>query len=68
MYRRAMMLIGRVDEGSNYGEFVATLYHNLAGIAHAQGRYVEGLKHAGARRTKRLVRQSWPIWDDTPKP
>jgi hypothetical protein len=28
MYRRTMMLIGRVDEGSNYKEFVATLYHN----------------------------------------
>ncbi len=57
MYLRAMMLVGRVNEDSNHGEFVATLYHNLAGIAHAQGRYAEGLKHAGRGvRARRRIR------------
>jgi len=56
MYLRAMMLVARGDEGSNHEEFVATLYHNLAGIAHAQGRYSEGLKHAlrGVQARKRI--------------
>ncbi len=57
MYLRAMMLMGRLDEGSKDEGFVATLYHNLAGNAHAQGRYVEGLRHAGLGvRARRRIR------------
>src|ERR1700733_6420345 len=58
MYLRALMLIDRLDEGSKDEGFVATLYHNLAGIAHAQGRYGEGLKHA--RRGVRIRRRIRP--------
>lgn len=56
MYLRAMMLVVRGDGGSNHEEFVATLYHNLAGITHAQGRNAEGLKHArrGVQARKRI--------------
>ncbi len=55
MYLRAMKLVARADDdGENREEFTATLYHNLAGIAHSRGRYSEGLDYA--RRGLRIRR------------
>jgi tetratricopeptide (TPR) repeat protein len=46
MYRRALKVILSLDDWSNRGDFVATLYHNLGGIAHAGGHCAEGLRYA----------------------
>jgi tetratricopeptide (TPR) repeat protein len=56
MYLRAIRIAGRVDEDWNREEFFATIYHNLAGIAHAKGRYAEGVKYArhGMRIRKKV--------------
>ncbi len=45
-YRRAMRLIASSRRNPGYKDALATLYHNLGGIAHARGRYGEGLRYA----------------------
>jgi len=46
MYRRSLKLALDLAQSAERKELVATLYHNLGGIAHARRRYAEGLRHA----------------------
>lgn len=58
MYERALKLVRGLDGASNQKDFIATLYHNLGGIAYARRRYVQGLRYA--RRGIRLRREIRP--------
>ena len=46
MYERALGLILSSGDSLDQREALATLYHNLGGIAHAQGRFGLALRHA----------------------
>ncbi len=56
MYQRALKLVRGAGHGKNQKDFIATLYHNLGGIAYARRRYVEGLRYArrGVRLRKKI--------------
>jgi tetratricopeptide (TPR) repeat protein len=46
MYQRALKLVRGFDDAANQKNFIATLYHNLGGIAYARRRYAQGLRYA----------------------
>jgi tetratricopeptide (TPR) repeat protein len=46
MYLRALRIISGLKEVPNHKAFVATLYHNLAGIEHARRRFALALRYA----------------------
>ncbi len=46
MYQRALKLARGLDEAANQKDFIATIYHNLGGIAYARRRYAQGLRYA----------------------
>jgi tetratricopeptide (TPR) repeat protein len=56
MYQRALKLVIGLDNAANKKDFIATIYHNLGGIAHARQQYAQALRYArrGVRLRKKI--------------